>query len=377
MLDAGDVVQGAGEYGRIKANFYAIALPLLAYDAVALGDTDMRYIIESHPSTPYGSIPVICSNVFNSSGKLFASKPYIVKKTSSGLKVGIIAVLSDKIVDKALQQQAGTQITPAAEVLSKQVQDLRKKADVIILLSHSGEESRALANSVPGIDVIISGHSSGVTMEAPEKIGSAIYMTARSSGKYIGKLVLDIGADKRIAGFTGEYVPLNKGYQDDPEFAKLVADQDRDMEAYYATMRAQMSRPGPGQANEPHIPQPFVSAIKCRECHAGEHASWSNTGHARAFEALRKDNRQTDPDCLSCHTTGFKVKGGFTSEIATPLLKGVQCEVCHGPGVAHTRRPAKGFGAVLQSTCVQCHDKAQSPNFQYKSYLSRITHGKQ
>lgn len=337
----------------------------------------MRYIIESHPSQPYGSIPVICSNVFNSAGKLLASKPYIVKKTSSGLKVGIIAVLSGNIVDKALEQQAGIRITPAAEVLSKQVQELHKKADIVILLSHSGEESRALASSIPGIDVIIGGHSSGVTMEAPEKIGNAIYMTARSSGKYIGKLVLDIGADKKIAGFAGEYVPLNKSYQDDPESAKLVADQDRDMENYYTGMRAQMSQGRPQMAGEPRNPQPFVSAIKCRECHAGEHASWSNTGHARAFEALRKDNRQTDPDCLSCHTTGFKTKGGFISEMATPLLKGVQCEVCHGPGVAHSRRPAKGYGMVVQSACVQCHDKAQSPNFAYKSYLGRITHGKQ
>lgn len=371
------MIQGAGDYARVKGNFYTRALPLLRYDAVALGETEIRYIHETRLDNPYGDTPIICANVFTSKGKLLAAKPYIVKKTASGLKVGIIATLSEQLVDAMLQQQAGISITPAADLLVKQVRELRKKADLIILLSHAADHSRALADSVPGIDVILSGHSSGTQMEAPEKIGSTVYMPTRSNSKYIGKLVLDIGDDKRIAGFTGEYVAMDKSVADDHEIAKLVADQDKEMAAYYAAMRAQVAQFNPMLRDQPRDPRPFVGAMKCRECHPAEHASWSNTGHAGAFEALRKDSRQADPDCLACHSTGFKTKGGFTSEVQTPLLKGVQCEVCHGPGVSHSRRASKGYGAVLQSTCIQCHDPANSPKFEYKSYLSRIAHKKQ
>ena len=375
-MDVGDVVQGADQYARIKADFYSRALSQMKYDAVGVGETELRYFSESRTDKPYGDVPLICANVTLDSKKLFASKPYIVRQTSSGLKVGIIAVLGNQVVYPAIQRQAGVTVIPPEEMLAKQVAEVRKKADLVILLSHAGEQSRKFAD-IPGIDIILSGHVGGAVMEAPEKIGNALYMTTKGSGKYIGKLVLDIGADKKIAGFTGEYVPLNKSYQDDPDLAKLVADQDKALEAYYATMRAQMTRPSPRQPNEPHIPQPFVSAVKCRECHASEHASWSNTGHARAFEALRKDNRRTDPDCLSCHTTGFKSPGGFTSEIATPHLAGVQCEACHGPGVIHSRKPAKGYGMVLQSACLQCHDRANSPTFDRKTYVAKIAHKKE
>jgi len=375
-VDIGDIVQGADQYAKIKADFYSKALSLMKYDAVGVGETELRYFSESHTDKLYGDVPLICANVTTDSKKLFASKPYIVRQTSSGLKVGIIAVLGNQVVYPAIQQQAGMTVTPPEEMLAKQVAKVRKKADLVILLSHAGEQSRKFAD-IPGIDIILSGHSGGASMEAPEKIGDALYMITKSSGKYIGKLVLDIGADKKITGFAGEYVPLGKSYQDDPEMATLVTDQDKALEVYYAAMRAQVSRPSPGQPNAPHAPQPFVSANKCRECHASEHASWSNTGHARAFEALRKDNRQTDPDCVSCHTTGFKAKGGFTSEIVTPLLKGVQCEACHGPGVIHSRKPAKGYGLVLESACLQCHDRANSPTFDRKMYMAKIAHKKE
>jgi len=124
----------------------------------------------------------------------------------------------------------------------------------------------------------------------------------------------------------------------------------------------------------PRSPKPFVGASKCAECHAKESESWQKTGHAKAFVDLSKDNRQTDAECLSCHTTGFKVKGGFTSESATAHLKDVQCEACHGPGVMHSRRPQKGYGAVSEMTCLQCHDPANSPKFEYKTYLGKVVH---
>ena len=39
-----------------------------------------------------------------------------------------------------------------------------------------------------------------------------------------------------------------------------------------------------------------------------------------------------DSKCLPCHTTGYAQPGGFVSVEKTPLLVGVQCESCHGPG---------------------------------------------
>ena len=375
-MDVGDVVQGADQYAKIKADFYSKALSQMKYDAVGVGETELRYFSESHTDKPYGDVPLICANVNTDSKKLFASKPYIVRQTSSGLKVGIIAVLGNQVVYPAMQQQAGVTVTPPEEMLAKQVAEVRKKADLVILLSHAGEQSRKFAD-IPGIDIILSGHVGGAVMEAPEKIGNALYMTTKGNGKYIGKIVLDIGEDKKISGFTGEYVPMDKTIQDDPEMAILVTDQDKALEAYFAALRAERTRLNPMLAGADYTPRPFVGAITCVECHPDEFASWQKTNHSKAMKDLRQDNHQTDPNCVSCHSTGFKSRGGFTSEIATPHLIGVQCEACHGPGVIHARKPAKGYGLVLESACLQCHDRANSPTFDRKTYMAKIAHKKE
>ena len=335
----------------------------------------MRYLHEVPDAKLYGDAPVINANVRDSSGKPFVPKKYIIKKTASGLKVGIISILGDQVVFPAILKPPSGTIAPPAEMLGKEIEALRKKADIIVVLSHAGRASKTLGESVPGIDVILSGHSLGTQMEAAEKAGDAILMATRANSKYVGKLVLDIGSDKKITGFSSEYVPLDKNYQDDPEIAKLVADQDREMAAYYTAMRNQMARPG--SLTQPRNPQPFVGVARCAECHAKERESWGKTGHAKAFQALSKDNRQSDPECLSCHTTGFKVKGGFTSEAATPHLKDIQCEVCHGPGVGHSRKPKAGYGIVSQTTCLHCHDAANSPKYEHKSYMTKVIHAEE
>ncbi len=84
--------------------------------------------------------------------------------------------------------------------------------------------------------------------------------------------------------------------------------------------------------------------------------------------------------CLGCHTTGYGIRGGFTSPIFTPRLANVQCEGCHGPGSEHIRRNAKGgFLAgtdrpeILKKMCLSCHSDRWNKSFDnfeeaYNSY---------
>lgn len=106
----------------------------------------------------------------------------------------------------------------------------------------------------------------------------------------------------------------------------------------------------------------YVGSEKCGSCHEKEYASWRATRMAKAFELLKpgvaadrkrrhrldptKDYTR-DPECLSCHTTGYRKPGGFVDEASTPGLAGVGCEVCHGPGEEYTRRMASEGGREL------------------------------
>src|SRR5205807_1574346 len=102
----------------------------------------------------------------------------------------------------------------------------------------------------------------------------------------------------------------------------------------------------------------FVGSERCQECHPNEHKIWANTRHAKAFATLEKAEkpslRQFDPECIVCHTVGFKNHEGYNQlpfetskelqkDNAAPAavraalkahntaLKDVGCESCHGP----------------------------------------------
>jgi len=68
----------------------------------------------------------------------------------------------------------------------------------------------------------------------------------------------------------------------------------------------------------------YMGAQYCGSCHQEEYIAWSSSPHARAHEVL-PPGKKNDPQCLSCHATGHFQKN-------EPLLPGVQCEACHGPG---------------------------------------------
>jgi hypothetical protein len=126
----------------------------------------------------------------------------------------------------------------------------------------------------------------------------------------------------------------------------------------------------------------YVGAKKCKTCHKPEFNSWSETGHAKAFELL-SDEEKKSKACVSCHTTGALADG--------TTLEGVQCEVCHGPGKDYKSikimskkkwkaDPEKHMKMALEAgliipteeTCKRCHTKEGNPNFKEFKFAERV-----
>lgn len=95
----------------------------------------------------------------------------------------------------------------------------------------------------------------------------------------------------------------------------------------------------------------------CAQCHPDQAATWRDSPHARAMEALAGSLQATegeqqplvDTECFSCHTTHFDPTD---DSFAQP---GVSCEVCHGSYV-----PGHPETGVMQlpadaSCCQDCH----------------------
>jgi hypothetical protein len=117
----------------------------------------------------------------------------------------------------------------------------------------------------------------------------------------------------------------------------------------------------------------YSGALSCRVCHQAIHDSYMASRHAKALNTLVRTRDEYDPECLACHSTGFR-KGGFRNARDTPAFGGVQCEACHGSAMAHLRNPKMRAARPTPQTCLACHTEQWSPGFNALSVWVTGTH---
>jgi len=125
---------------------------------------------------------------------------------------------------------------------------------------------------------------------------------------------------------------------------------------------------------KPHTPT-YASSGACVNCHSSEFARWALTGHAQAWLALVQRKETENPECVGCHTTAYGEPGGLGELTASNIrkFKGVQCEMCHGPLAGHPSDPNVTAKPIQESDCIRCHDEANSPDFDFETYLPRAS----
>jgi len=109
----------------------------------------------------------------------------------------------------------------------------------------------------------------------------------------------------------------------------------------------------------------------CGNCHVGKQAGWETTGHAGAWEGLQASGHSQE-SCEGCHAVDER--GNALAEAAGyNLVKDtryhdVQCESCHGPGLAHVENPdasqpiaSIAVGPTATNGCGDCHQGAHHP----------------
>ena len=173
MVDQGpgrDFVQGQGQRGQLP-----IVASNLVFSATDPGDDAFEAVKNAWP------IP-----------------PKLVKTMPGGLKVGFFGLVGAQAASFAAAAAPLTfsdiKVAAAAEVADLRTND---KVDLVIALSHSGIDSlgngedRNPATAVPGIDIIISGHTHQKLVQ-PVVVGKTIIVTAGSYGEYLGKLDLEV-----------------------------------------------------------------------------------------------------------------------------------------------------------------------------------------
>jgi hypothetical protein len=157
----------------------------------------------------------------------------------------------------------------------------------------------------------------------------------------------------------------------------------------------------------------FAGSKSCADCHLSATEVYENTPHFHATDTLLHLDppRQFDPECLSCHATGwepqryFPFQSGFLGMQETPQMVGNGCENCHGPAARHvaaengeidvTEEELEKLRAALRlkivenegnkegqvfdrgkvvQMCMQCHDLDNSPDFDFQTYWPQVVH---
>ncbi|MBD3666158.1 thiosulfohydrolase SoxB [Sulfitobacter sp. TSTF-M16] len=118
------------------------------------------------------------------------------------------------------------------ENMAAMVEEVRAAgAECVVVLSHNGfDVDKKMANVVPGIDVILSGHTHDALPE-PVLVGETIILPSGSNGKFVTRCDLDI-RDGRMMGYRTKLIPLfSDVIEPDAEVAALIDAQRAPYEA--------------------------------------------------------------------------------------------------------------------------------------------------
>ena len=355
-----------------KAEILADAAKAFGYDVVVPGEADLATGLGGYKDlVKAAGVHPICANLQVGNQRVFDATAV---RDVGGVKIGFTGVLQ---TNRPLPQEGSAPVVLAdiEPALKAAVEELKgKKCDLIVAITHIGFEfDREIAKKVPGIDIIIGGHSRESLGIGSVYEHTTIYQSGMQ-GKYFGHVhvtVSDPGPDgkRTLVKQSGELHEMGPSRPENAEWAKVIKD-------YHVWVDEQNKNkkvdPKDVQANTGD--DIYWGAELCGQCHLKQDKWWKSTVHSHAYETLVKVNKQNDVECLACHTTAFaqtRTRPGVKSLTDVTGLESVQCESCHAAGSRHNA-PEIRSRATMRDTCIKCHDPKNSPKFEFATFLPRM-----
>ena len=242
-VHAGDEFQGTPISTLTRGMSQIEMLNLLRPDVFTLGNHEFDYGRDRLASElKLLKFPVISANLFDKeTGRLFV-RPYLIKKVD-GVRLGFIGVITPDLLGLTLPKNVrGLEVLSPEKSVQKYMHVIRDSVDLIVVVSHMGvRRDEKLAANVPGIAVIIGGHSHTV-LKRPKIVNGTIICQAGAHGSYLGKLDLWVDTAKdTIVRFDEKLIPvLADSIQPDPVVAKKVAELEKEVSKKLDVVIAQL-----------------------------------------------------------------------------------------------------------------------------------------
>ena len=206
-LDNGDTFHGTMAAVRTKGECLVAPMRALGLDAMTV-HWELAYglnrVGEIAASLPY---PVLGANCHGRTS-VPPFPPFTIVERG-GLKVGIIglaAVVARNLLPPEVRETLD--VTMGETELRALIPSLRDDhgVELIVIVSHLGfPQDCKLAAAVPGIDIVLSGHTHN-RMHAPAIVHDTLIMQSGAHGSFVGRLDVSVSADG-IAGGSTRWCP--------------------------------------------------------------------------------------------------------------------------------------------------------------------------
>jgi len=225
LLHSGDATEGTIWMPKFEGMADFAAINTLNFDAIVLGNHEFAQGTQV-PKTMVDTIkpPVLAANMDLTQEPAMAAgvKPYVILE-QGGQKIGVIGLITPET--PGLARPGNTvKFLPPEDITRKYISELNGMGiNKIIILSHLGyEPDLKLAAAVPGMDIIVGGHSH-TFMGGPEfvEIGlqpvtsyptvvtgldgdKVLIVHAWESNQMLGQIKLDFDGHGRISSYRGQ-----------------------------------------------------------------------------------------------------------------------------------------------------------------------------
>ncbi|OFZ22309.1 MAG: hypothetical protein A2X94_02350 [Bdellovibrionales bacterium GWB1_55_8] len=253
-LDAGDWSEGSWYFSVDAGSNVLRIMEKMGYDAAVLGDHDYLTGPDQTAKTILDAkvnFPILAANLQwpgSSASHVLRSTvaPYLIKEVS-GVRVGIIGFTHATFMFDSFLEPVSSD--SAIKIAAKMVRKMRKKVDLLIVVSHNEHiKNAAIAKLIPGIDLVVSGHSHEKTPE-PRWIRNTFnrrlvpLVEAGEWGQFLGELKIAVDTRKKKVRFRSYRLhPVSSDLPEDPLIAKMVRDEDEKLSARFGDIRRVIAR---------------------------------------------------------------------------------------------------------------------------------------
>lgn len=387
-LDLGNQIRRFGPQQEIKFHATVEGLKTMGYRAIGYGPDDLRLPVGELIADAANENGFLSANVGIRGFEDVVPKFRVIE--CGGRKLAVTAVIGAKSWLKVNNDELAWR--PAEEALAEIVPKMAQQADLLVLLSHgTPREATELARKFPEFRIIVTAGGADEPPPEPAQIeGTKTWLVeVGHKGMYVAAIGVYEDARQPL---RYQRVSLDKRFPSSSEMHSLLV-------AYQGQLKDR-GLDGLGLSPTEHPSgHRFVGSQACAECHTKAQEIWSKTPHAHATETLVNLDppRQFDPECLSCHATGWDPQkfyphvSGFVGLEKTPPLSANGCENCHGPGSAHVavelgemnvtpqeqtalREQMRLPLEMAEARCAVCHDLDNSPEFDFNTYWPKVKH---